>query len=96
MPGLSQNETIAMCDDGAPSAFSFFSVSQPDGEWRKGGFGGRRLQAQPTPLLQAAHTTITGSPHHYYTTAGVVRPKLDSRRLQCEIYSYGLYSYGPI
>ena len=22
---------------------------------------------QPTPLLQAAHSTITGSPHHYYS-----------------------------
>ena len=29
-------------------------------------YGRGRTCSQPTPLLQAAHTTITGSPHHYY------------------------------
>ena len=30
------------------------------------GHGRITFAGQPTPLLQAAHTTITGSPHHYY------------------------------
>ena len=27
---------------------------------------GQPTDRKPTPLLHAAHTTITGSPHHYY------------------------------
>ena len=34
---------------------------------RRGDEAARRVSTwQPTPLLHAAHTTITCSPHHYY------------------------------
>ena len=56
---------------------------------------GRRTGAityyrQPAPLLQAAHTTITGSPHHYYCDL-----MLGLGRRTGWSFSYGLYTHGP-
>ena len=39
----------------------------------------RVKRLQPTPLSQAAHTTITGSPHHYYRQP---TPLLQCRRVK--------------
>ena len=43
---------------------------------------------QPTPLLQAAHTTITGSPHHYYGRDYAI---LLQRVLSHAVYTLGCF-----
>ena len=37
-----------------------------DAEWDGAPDAARSDVLQPAPLLRAAHTTITGSPHHYH------------------------------